>query len=358
MSRDEAERVARDIGGPVMVKAQGPFLGRAKAGLIRVAHTPEEVGRAAAGLLDRQDNGRRISRVLVEERVSVLHEVYLGVAVDRLNGQPVLLASCRGGIDVETAAAAVAQARLVPGEPLPPVTLAQLIQQAAVEGTNAQGLGKVAARAYRGFCDLEAELVEINPVGLTARGEWLALDARVAVDDHALFRHPELRTTILEERSAREEAAESEAASYWELPGNVAYLTTGAGLALVLHDAIRELGGRPANFFDPGFSMGQGKTRRLMELLLARAQEDPEVRAILVVLYIGGAAPEEVASGVADAIRVGGSPVPIYGHTGGRGARAMADILAAGGVSIQPGLREAIEAAVSAGRGGVGGHSG
>lgn len=355
-SPPEAEGVARELGTPVMVKAQGPFLGRGKAGLVRAAVTPEEAGCAAADLLGRRHDGRRLDRVLIEEQVPLVMEAYLGVAVDLLHGQPILLASRQGGVDVEAEASALARMTWPPGEPLAPGALTQLIRQAGFEEASEQGLHEIAACAYAGFCKIEAELVEINPLALTARGDWVALDARVIVDDHALARHPELQATLPEGRSSREEAASAEAASYWELPGDVAYLTTGAGLALILHDAISELGGRPANFFDPGFSMGQGKTRRLMELLLARAREDRRVRAIIVVLYIGGADPEEVAGGVAAAIRAGRPTVPIFGLTGGRGSRAMAEILEAAGVSVQPGLREIVETAVAAAKVGTGGH--
>ena len=308
---DEARAVAERLGGRVVVKAQIHAGGRGKGGGVKVVPDAAEAERAAEAMLGMTlvtaqtgPAGRRVGRLLVEEGLEIDRELYVGFVIDRALSRPVLMASRAGGMDIEQVAAETPERIL--REVLDPVAGLRRFQarrlafglglERAVAG-RAAGAMLAAAKAFR---DLDATLVEINPLVVTAGGEVLALDAKVNLDDSALFRHPELHEL---RDTAEEEELEVEASrhslSYVRLDGRIGCMVNGAGLAMATMDIIHLAGGEPANFLDVGGGANAEQIRNAFRILLA----DPNVTAVLINIFGGILRCDVLSEGVIAAVR-------------------------------------------------------
>ena len=306
----EARAVAERLGGRVVVKAQIHAGGRGKGGGVKVAANAgeaEQAGQALIGMTlvtpQTGPEGRRVSRVLVEEALDVERELYLGLLIDRAAARPIVMASAAGGMEIEQVAADTPE-RILREE----VDLAAGLS--AFQGRRlAFGLGltgptvakavSVMQAAYAVFHENDASLVEINPLVVTASGAVLALDGKVSLDDNALFRHPELRhLRDLAEEEELEIEASRHALNYIRLDGTIGCMVNGAGLAMATMDIIKLAGGAPANFLDVGGGASAEQIRNAFRILMS----DANVKAVLINIFGGILRCDVLAAGVIAAV--------------------------------------------------------
>jgi len=319
---DEAVKNAKELGYAVVVKAQIHAGGRGKAGGIKVARSADECESVASALLGRTlrthqtgPEGRVVRRLLVEDAMELegAREMYLAIVVDRATRTPVVMASAQGGVDIEEVAAREPKAILK--EPVDPAAGFQAFQARKL----AFGLGLEGALApkavgfmqslYRAFEGTDASLVEINPFLLLASGDLLALDAKVNLDDNALYRHPDVKELRdLDEEDPLEVEASKFGLNYIKLEGgNVGCMVNGAGLAMATMDIIKLAGGSPANFLDVGGGANAEQIRNAFRIILG----DPEVAAVLINIFGGILRCDVLAEGVIAAVRDLNVQVPV-----------------------------------------------
>jgi succinyl-CoA synthetase beta subunit len=299
-----ARQAAERLGGPVALKAQTLIKARGKAGLIRFADTPEEAAQTAADLLGREHHGEKVASLLVEQKLPLAEELYLGIVVDYTNCRPVVLASRSGGVEIEALAAQDhAQILRLPVSPSQGLTDEQAMEAARfLAGPDpAPGvepkLAQVVQALYGVFTARDLEMVEINPLALTPDGEVVALDGAAALDGDALFRQTELvrpRNQSPEE-FAREQDFRDRGWSYLEFEGNIGILSSGAGITMAILDLMRMWGGRPANFLDTAQMDRQGIYDAFHIF-----ENKPAVKTVLVNIFAGLNRCDHLAEGIKD----------------------------------------------------------
>ncbi|NQU96222.1 MAG: ADP-forming succinate--CoA ligase subunit beta [Chloroflexi bacterium] len=307
---EEARRIGEELGGAVVVKAQVHAGGRGKAGGIKLVDTPDETGRAAAEMLGRPlvtrqtgAAGAMVSRVLVVERTDIVRELYLGIVVDADAGVPVVMASGEGGIEIEQVAEETPQKIVrAAGDSLLgllPYRARDLAYSLQVPPDLVRPAGDLVSRLYRLFVEKDCSLAEINPLAITGDGRVLAVDAKLAFEDDALFRHPELRD--LDDPTQEDEfelRARKARLSYVKLEGGrVGCMVNGAGLAMATMDITGTAGAAPANFLDVGGGADEGQIAEAFRIIVS----DPDVKAIFVNLFGGILRCDVAARGIAAA---------------------------------------------------------
>jgi succinyl-CoA synthetase beta subunit len=299
----EAAAVCQEL-GPVVLKAQILAGGRGKAGGIQFAATPAEAASSAAQLLNREIRGYPVTEVLVEKRLTIQAELYLGMAIEGSARRPVVIASDRGGMDIEEVAERSIIRRTVdPIWGFRPHRAREVVRRMGLMGASGMQVADILHRLWGVFREYDCELAEINPLALTPDGP-VAADGRVNLDDYALFRHPGIAR--VEEGSARERRARALGLAYVELEGNIAVMANGAGITMAMLDILRELGGRPANFLDAGGGAGVEPMTRAMEMLL-----EQEPRVVLINIFGGITRCDDVANAVVAARAACRSSVPL-----------------------------------------------
>ena len=329
-SPEEARTVAERIGSPVAVKAQLPVGGRGKAGGILFADTPDEAAQAAERLLGHRLRDVEVSKVLVEEKLSILDELYLGVVVDRRNRSYVVLASSEGGVDIEEVSASapekVVRHVVDPLQGLRPYHAYWVVKQMGYSGREMMGLAGILLKLYRVAVDMDVELTEINPLAATEDG-FVAADARLNIDDNALYRHRDLKERFLEssltELSEREREALRLGLTYVELDGNIGIIGNGAGLTMATLDTVMLHGGRPGDFLD----LGGGAQPDRIEAAISFVISDPGIDALFVNILGGITRCDDTARGIIAAKRRTGFEKPIVarlmGTSEGEGRRIL-----------------------------------
>jgi succinyl-CoA synthetase beta subunit len=313
---EDVARACDALGGTVVVKAQIHAGGRGKAGGVRLARSRDEARAHAQALLGKPlvthqtgPEGRKVTKLLVEEGLKIAREFYAAIAVDRRRGGPVLIASAEGGVEIES----VPKERLLT-EPIAVHEGLRPFQARAV----AYGLGLTGDAAKQGAAILEAlarlfvaqdcSLAEINPLVLLADGRVLALDAKLNFDDNALFRHPEVeKLRDPEEEDPAEARAAAHDLSYVSLDGTIGCMVNGAGLAMATMDIIQHHGGRPANFLDVGGGASKERVTEAFKIIV----EDEQVRAILVNIFGGIVKCDLIAEGILEAVKEVNLRVPL-----------------------------------------------
>jgi succinyl-CoA synthetase beta subunit len=292
--------------GDVALKVQILSGGRGKAGGIRFASTPEEAARQAQALLGTDIRGLRVERLLVEKKLQIDREIYVGIVVDGASRRPLVIASVAGGVSIEEVPEKLIVRQIIdPTWGLLPYRTRQIARRLELTGDLARQFGDILVKLYRVFRATEAELVEINPLVQQPDGTVIAADARLNVDDDALSRHPELPR--VEDGTEMELRARKAGLSYVELDGNIAVMANGAGITMATLDIIQHYGGRPANFLDAGGGAGVEATAQAIELLLSRSP-----RALLVNIFGGITRCDDVARAlVTVAERRGGFDIPL-----------------------------------------------
>jgi len=340
----EARQAAQSIGGTVVVKAQVHAGGRGKAGGIKVVKSPAEAEAAAAAMLGTRlvthqtgAEGRPIGRVYVEEGSQVARELYLALLVDRASGWPAFVASTEGGMDIEAVAAKTPKKILSlavdPATGYQPFHGRRLAAALKLSGDQAKAMGKLGAALWRAFHDCDASMVEINPLVVTTDGRMIALDAKVNLDDNALFRHAELAAL---RDASQEDPTEVEAhaagLNFVKLDGDIGCLVNGAGLAMATMDIVQLAGGKPANFLDVGGGATKEQVTAAFRIILA----DPKVRGILVNIFGGIMRCDVIAEGIVAAARALGLKVPLVVRLEGTNVAVGKRILAESGLAITP----------------------
>jgi len=353
---EEADAAARNLGGVVVVKAQIHAGGRGKGGGIKLAKTAAEAVEAARKMLGMRlvthqtgPEGRTVHRLLIEEALPIERELYLGVVLDRARGRPVFMASKAGGMEIEEVAAKtpelILKEHLEPGFGLLPFQARKLaygMEVPAVSVSGAVAAMIALAAAYEG---IDASLAEINPFIVTADGRVLALDAKLNLDDSALFRHKNL----LEMRDLHEEdPLEVEASrfnlNYIKLDGNVGCMVNGAGLAMATMDIIKHAGGSPANFLDVGGGANAEQIANAFRILVS----DKNVKAVLINIFGGILRCDILATGVVAAAKELKLEAPVVVRMEGTNVEAGRSILTESGLNftVAEGMKDAAEKVV------------
>ena len=335
----EARRIAAELGVPVVVKAQIHAGGRGKGGGIRLADTPQQAEEAAGSIIGMTlvtpqtgPAGRRVKTVLVEEQVEAERELYLGIVIDSGSARPIMMASSAGGMEIEEVAARspelIHKVAIDPASGLMPYQARQLAFALDLTGDLLRPATQVMSSLYKAFAAKECSLAEINPLVVTNGARLLALDAKMSFDDNALFRHPdiaELRDRD-EEDPLEVQAQELGINNYVKLTGNIGCVVNGAGLAMATMDAIKQVGGDPANFLDIGTVNDVARVVNAFQILTT----DPEVKAILINIFGGMARVDIIAQGIVEAHKQMKIDVPVVVRLAGtnvaEGERILADI--------------------------------
>jgi succinyl-CoA synthetase beta subunit len=332
----EAERVARELGGNVwVVKAQIHAGGRGKGGGVKLAKNLTEVRDLASKMLGMRlvthqtgSEGRIVKRLLIEQGINIAKELYVGVTLDRSRSQNVLMASTEGGVEIEKVAAEtpelIFKEYIDPALGLRPYQARRLGFRLGLSGDALKSAVKFFSALYRAYENMDASLAEINPLVLTKEGNVLALDAKMNFDDNALFRHPD----VVEMRDLDEEAPlEIEASkynlNYIKLDGNVGCMVNGAGLAMATMDIIKLSGGEPANFLDVGGGASAETVANGFRIILS----DKNVKAILINIFGGIVRCDRVAAGVVEAAEKMKVSLPVVVRLEGTNAKEGAAIL-------------------------------
>ena len=348
----EAETVARELGGPVwVVKSQihaggrgaGRFKGNEQGkGGVRVVKSIEDVGKNAGEMLGKVlvtkqtgPEGKEVKRIYVEEGADIKRELYLGMLVDRASGMVTIIASTEGGMEIEEVAhdhpEKILKVAIDPTTGIQGFHTRKVAFGLGLEGKQVGACAKFLSAMYQAFVDLDCSIVEINPLIVTGSGEILALDAKMNFDDNALFRHKDVEELRDE---SEEDPAEIEAAkhslNYVKLDGSIGCMVNGAGLAMATMDIIKLYGGEPANFLD----VGGGATRERVTAAFKLILSDPNVEGILVNIFGGIMRCDVIAEGVVAAAREVHLHVPLVVRLEGTNVELGKKILSESGLPI------------------------
>ena len=371
MTVDEAVAAAEELGGPIwVVKSQIHAGGRGAgrfadnpdgAGGVRVSKSIDEVRQNAEQMLGhvlvtKQTGpaGKEVQRLYIEDGCDIARELYLGMLLDRATSRLVVMASTEGGMDIEEVAEhtpeKILKISIDPATGMMPFHARQLAFGLGLEGKQVNAGVKFMMAMYKAFTELDASIVEINPLVVTGGGEVIALDAKMNFDSNALYRHPnivELRD-LAEEDPAEVEADKYEL-NYVNLDGTIGCMVNGAGLAMATMDIIQLYGGSPANFLDVG---GSAQTEQVIAAFKI-ITSDPEVKAILINIFGGIMRCDIIAEGVVTATREVGLKIPLVVRLEGTNVEEGKKILSESGLDIiaAENLADAAEKAVAASKG-------
>ena len=327
---EEAEKAATELACPVVIKVQILAGGRGKAGGIKPADSPKEARKVAEQLLGATIRGCAVRQVLVEERLTIAQEIYLGITVDRARRRPVAICSAMGGVDIEQVAEQhpekIARILLDPVLGLREFEARKLAKTAGFEGQAFLQIAALTMQLWKAFVENDAELTEINPLVVTSDGRFIAADARLNVDDSSLFRHKALAERVdagVSEQTELEQRAAKSGMTYVELNGNIGIIGNGAGLVMATMDAVQYYGGAPANFLD----VGGGATADRMTQALSIVLSHPAVKAVFINILGGITRCDEMARGIVDAQKNLPRKAPIIIRMIGTREKEGADIL-------------------------------
>lgn len=333
---DEARQVAESIGGTEwVVKAQIHAGGRGKGGGVKLARSLDEVHEKAGQILGMTlvtpqtgPQGRLVTKVLVAEAANIKQELYAAILFDRTTACPVLIASAAGGMDIEEVAATTPEKIVrVPIDirfGLQPFQTRRTAFQLGLTGKTALQAASLLVSLYKTFDATDASLVEVNPLIVSEDGSVVALDAKMAFDDNALFRHPDIKDyRDLDEEEELEIEASKHDLNYIKLDGNVGCMVNGAGLAMATMDLIKLAGGEPANFLDVGGGASVDRVAAAFRILMS----DPNVKAVLINIFGGIVRCDRVAGGVIQALEQVNVDVPVVVRLEGTNAAEAAKLL-------------------------------
>ncbi|HIQ31582.1 MAG TPA: ADP-forming succinate--CoA ligase subunit beta [Aquifex aeolicus] len=356
----EAQRVAEELGTfPLVVKAQVHCGGRGKAGGVKVVRDGKELTDAVKSMLGKTlktfqcPDGKPVSRVWIEKATVIDKEYYLSITLDRARRKPVLMASAAGGMEIEEIAKENPEAILIecidPSLGLMPYQARRL---AFKLGLPAGEFSRLALSLYKVYLDLDASLVEVNPLVLDGEGKLIALDAKVELDDNALFRHKDVEEMEDETQvSPLEVEAKKYGLNYIKLSGNIGCMVNGAGLAMATMDIVKLAGGEPANFLDVGGGANVEQIANAFRILTA----DEDVKAVFINIFGGILRCDRLAQGLVEAGKITKLSVPIVVRMEGTNVEEGKKILAESGMNfinaedMWDGAKKAVELSKSRG---------
>ena len=347
------------VGYPCVVKSQVLIGGRGKSGGIAIVENPEQLGEAAARILELGIRGESPVGVLVEERVPPGREIYCSLVFDTSSGSPLLLFSPLGGMEVEANEEHLLRIPVSVDEladVTPSWVMARLNSALSKEHGRALGaelqaeVSTLLAGLLAAALANDIELVEINPL-IASRSGLLAADAKVTVDDDAMFRQQDLILLQRPDPGPLEARAKAAGLTYVNLDGEICLMANGAGLNMSLLDAVVRAGSSPANFLDTGGGASSAKTCEAIRILQQRGLHDPKVRARLVMLSLAITRAREAAQGIVQAIsELPDDPVATFAVVHGTGADEGTRMLEEAGITVAPDIKTAVELAVKAQR--------
>jgi succinyl-CoA synthetase beta subunit len=303
-SPQEAYDITKELGNPVVVKAQVLTGGRGKAGGVKLAQTPEEAQQRAEQIFSMDIRGHKVLKVLVDPASKIESEIYLGVTNDRAARKPLVMASAEGGVEIEevnrSAPDKIVREHVDAFLGLRDYQMRNLAYGIQLPRELWKQFGQIAGGLYRCYIESDATLAEINPLVIDRSGHLLAVDGKMSIDDNALFRHPDL--AHMRDTSAEPEAetqARAAGLSYIKLDGEIGCMVNGAGLAMATMDMAKLFGGSPANFLDIGGGAKAETVAAALRIILA----DPNVRAVLLNIFGGITRCDEVAMGILSALK-------------------------------------------------------
>ena len=347
----DARAAAEARGGSVIVKAQVHVGGRGKAGGVKLARNAAETEKHAGDILGMNIKGLTVEKVVVAEAVDIDREYYIGIVVDRATKKPVFMASSEGGVDIEEVARTTPERiHKFAVDPVAGLSEGEAAEMAAKIESDPAVVPQVAdaiLKLYAAFVGSDASLAEVNPLIVTTDGVVRAIDAKMNIDDNALYRHPDIAAM----RDASTETPELAKAremglSYVKLSGNVGCLVNGAGLAMTTMDLIKQSGGEPANFLDIGGSSSSDKVVTAIEMIAG----DPKVGSILINIFGGITRCDDVARGLVDALEQTPLDIPIVTRLTGTNEEDARQILVEHSMVSADTMDEAVEKAVELAR--------
>ena len=346
----EAKQIAAEIGYPVVIKAQVLVGGRGKAGGILLVKDENDLEPAANSILNSKIKGISVQRILVEKAVNFKQEIYLGITVDRALAKPVIILSASGGMEIEEVA--VKNPSLIVRTPIDPLLGLQTYMVRAMASRIGldyalwKPLLQIALSLWTLYDQLDATLVEINPLVITTENHLVALDGKMTIDDSALFRQRdflELADQAVE--TPTEQEARKFCITYIQLSGQIGCLVNGAGLAMATMDCIQQAGGQPANFLDIGGGANSDKVQSALRIILS----DPNVKSVLINIFGGITRCDEVANGLVSILPENTHNLPFVVRLEGTNAEEGRKILAqVPNLLVAESLMQAAELAVKA----------
>ena len=339
----EAKEIASRIGGRVVVKAQVHAGGRGKVGGVRLVNTPEEAEEVAASLLGTRlvtnqtgASGVPVEKVMIAETLDIKDELYISIVIDGDIGAPLVMASTEGGMDIEEVAESTPEKIFrIAGDPLIGLTTYHARDIALALGVptkSVRATTKLITDLYNVFVENDCSLVEINPLVITEDDQVFALDAKINIEDDALFRHPDIvALRDPNQQDPLEQRADKSQLAYVKLDGGrVGCMVNGAGLAMATMDITKAAGADPANFLDIGGSADQARIEEAFKIII----DDDDVEMILVNLFAGIARSDIVAQGIVAAAKETNTSVPMVVAMRGTNAEEGIKILADSGLNI------------------------
>jgi succinyl-CoA synthetase beta subunit len=353
---EEAEAAAKKLGGSVVVKAQIHAGGRGKGGGVKIAKDSTQAAEFAKHMLGMTlvthqtgPEGRRVERLLIEETLPIDRELYLGIVLDRALGESVFMASKEGGVEIEEVAAKtpelILKEPIVPGLGLQPYQARKLAFGMGIPAASVNAAAAAMMALAKAYVAIDGSLAEINPFILTKDGKVYALDAKMTLDDNALYRHKDLlELRDLNEEDPLEVEASRFGLNYIKLDGNIACMVNGAGLAMATMDIIKYAGGQPANFLDVGGGANAEQIKNAFRILLS----DKSVKAILINIFGGILRCDVLANGVIAAARELEFTIPVVVRMEGTNVELGQQLLKDSGLNftVADGMKDAAEKVV------------
>ncbi len=301
---DEAVEAANKLGYPVVLKSQVLTGGRGKAGGIQFADDEKQLRQKAEALFKMKIKGYPVEKILVEKKLNIASEYYLGVTIDRVNYQWTVIGCAEGGVDIEEVAAKtpekIIRVNIDPSDKMYGYQGNELGNRMGLRGDDMKAVGGIARKLFNVFCKYDCKMVEINPLVKLTDGSFIAADSRFSLDDDALFRHPEFAERGIEKRheegemTPRERQAREWGIPYLDMDGNIGMFPGGAGFGIMGNDFIYHYGGKPANFMDSGGGPSPERLAKMLVLL----DENPQVKVIFGARFGGISRCDDFANGV------------------------------------------------------------
>ncbi len=343
-STAEAKEKTEEMDTPVAIKSQVLSGGRGKAGGIKFAEKPEDVTEAAQELLEMKIKGDKVDTILIEEKLQIDQELYLSIAIDANKKRPVVIASTEGGVDIEEVPEEKIVKRYIdPKWGVDAYISREIVDELELDQIVSKQVTKIMKKIYDLFKNYDAELVEINP--LVVSGERVvAADAKINIDEDALFRHSELPR--ISDKTSLEKKVEEMGLSFVELDGDIAIMANGAGMAMATLDVINYFGGSAANFLDAGGGASVKLTKQALEVLLST-----NPNAVLINIFGGITRCDDVADALIQVKNETGIPVPLVIRLMGTNDEKGVQMLQENGIKAYRKMEEAAEKVVELAKG-------
>ena len=343
---EEAQDVARALGGTVVIKAQVLVGGRGKAGGVQLARTPDEALVKAREILGLTIKGLPVRKVLVAQAAEIARELYLSIVLDRSRKLPLIMLSAEGGVDIEEVARTTPEKIVrhpIPLDGLRGYQARELFQPLLRDGKLVAQAADILLKLWRTYQEGDCQLAEINPLAVTPDGRVLALDAKVILDDNADFRHREWATwRDPEDESPGSRLARDKGLSYVKLEGDIGCVVNGAGLAMATMDLIKHYGGEPANFLDIGGSSNPEKVTAALRIITSESK----ARAIFFNIFGGITRCDDVANGIVQSLADSPLAVPLVIRLTGTNEDVARKILSEHGLSATTSMDEGVRTVI------------